>query len=510
MWLSSILRRHTVRMPDALALRDRWRDVSWRDFDRDVTALAGLLQEAVAPGGRVAVLSGNRVEVLETYFACARAGVIAVPVNPALTDREIAGILDSVEPSYAVAEKTGADRLGQLRPELRMTPIEELASLPVTTVPAPLGSGLTDPVAILHTSATTGAPKGVVVDQRAFQLNATSWLADVGVPAGTAFLNACPLFHGSMVIALDYLAAGATVCVLDRFTPQGALRAVTEWRTNHAFLVPSMVKLVLQAQSVAKTDVGVLDLVLHGAAPMPAELAAQAATELGVRLQTIFGITECGGPVISLRPGDEPGEAPVPGATCAGVPMAGTELRIRAEDGGGAGPGEIGEIQLTGDGLMQGYWRNPEATAEVLTDGPGAGWLNTRDLGLIDDQGLVWVVDRRNDLILRGGQNVYPAEIEHVLRQSAAVFDVAVVPAPSADWGQTPVAFVQPADGATVEEAELVELCVTRLASYKRPSRFVVVDRVPRNPAGKILRPQLRERARALVQGTVPSQGERS
>lgn len=500
MWLSSILRRHTVRMPDALALRDRWRDVSWRDFDRDVTALAGLLQDSVAPGGRVAVLSGNRVEVLETYFACARAGVVAVPVNPALTDGEIAGILDSVEPSYAVAEKAGRDRLAQLRPELRTVPIEELAELPVTTVPAPLGSGLTAPVAILHTSATTGKPKGVVVDQRGFQLNATSWQADVGVPAGTAFLNACPLFHGSMVIALDYLAAGATVCVLDRFTPQGALRAVTAWRTNHAFLVPSMVKLVLQAQQTARADLGCLDLVLHGAAPMPAELAEQAAGELGVRLQTIFGITEGGGPVISLRPEDKPGEAPVPGATCAGVPMAGTELRILDETGAEVGPGAIGELQLTGDGLMQGYWRNPEATAEVL-DG---GWLNTRDLGLIDDQGLVWVVDRRNDLILRGGQNVYPAEIEHVLRQSAAVFDVAVVPAPSADWGQTPVAFVQPVDGSAVDEAELVELCVTRLASYKRPSRFVIVDRIPRNPAGKILRPQLRDSARALVQGEAP------
>ena len=337
----------------------------------------------------------------------------------------------------------------------------------------------------------------MLVDQRAFQLNATSWLADVGVPPGTAFLNACPLFHGSMVIALDYLAAGATVCVLDRFTPQGALRAVQEWRTGHAFLVPSMVRLVLQAQATAQADLRCLDLLLHGAAPMPAELAAEAADTLGVRLQTIFGITEGGGPVISLRPEAKPGEPPVPGATCVGVPMVGTELRVVDEAGAELPAGGIGELQLTGDGLMQGYWRNPEATADALRD----GWLASRDIGMVDDQGLVWVVDRRNDLILRGGQNVYPAEIEHVLRQSPAVADVAVVPGPSADWGQTPVAFVQPAEGATVDEAELVELCVTRLASYKRPSRFVVIDRVPRNPAGKILRPRLRESARALLEG---------
>lgn len=497
MWLSHVLRRNTVRMPDALALRDRRRDVTWRDFDRDVTALAGLLHQQVPAGGRVAVLSGNRVEVLEAYFACARAAVVAVPVNPALVDDEVARILDSVEPALAIAEAAGRQRLAALRPDLPLLAIEDLAELPATCAPPELGADLTAPVAILHTSATTGAPKGVVVDQRAFQLNATSWLADVGVPAGTAFLNACPLFHGSMVIALDYLAAGATVCVLDRFTPQGALRAVQEWRTGHAFFVPSMVRLILEAQSLADADLDCLDLVLHGAAPMPAELAERAADRLGVRLQTIFGITEGGGPVISLRPDDKPGQSPVPGATCAGVPMAGTELRILDDSGTEVARGDIGEIHLTGDGLMQGYWRNPEATAEVLA----GGWLNSRDLGLVDDQGLVWVVDRRNDLILRGGQNVYPAEIEHVLRLSPAVADVAVVPGPSADWGQTPIAFVQPATGVVVDEGELVELCVTRLASYKRPSRFVVVDGIPRNPAGKILRPQLRDRARVLAEG---------
>ena len=498
MWLSHVLRRNALRAPEMLALRDRRRDVSWREFARDVSALAALLHQRVPAGGRVAVLSGNRVEVLEAYFACARAGVVAAPLNPALVDTEIATILDSVEPALAIAEAAGRDRLAALRPGLPLVAIEDIAGLPAAELPAALGADLGAPVAILHTSATTGAPKGVVVDQRSFQLNATSWLADVGVPAGTAFLNACPLFHGSMVIALDYLAGGATVCVLDRFTPQGTLRAMQDWQTSHAFLVPSMVRLVLEAQPHVGADLDGLQLVLHGAAPMPAELAERAAHQLGVRLQTIFGITEGGGPVISLQPGDKPGHSPVPGATCAGVPMAGTELRILDEAGVDVGAGEIGEIHLTGDGLMQGYWRNPEATADVLA----GGWLNTRDLGLVDDQGLVWVVDRRNDLILRGGQNVYPAEIEHVLRLSPAVADVAVVPGPSAAWGQTPVAFVQPAEGATVDEAELVELCVTRLASYKRPSRFVVVDGIPRNPAGKILRPRLRDRARALAEET--------
>jgi acyl-CoA synthetase (AMP-forming)/AMP-acid ligase II len=183
--------------------------------------------------------------------------------------------------------------------------------------------------------------------------------------------------------------------------------------------------------------------------------------------------------------------------------MLGTDARIVDSRGQVAGPGQIGEIHLRGDGLMHGYWRDPGATTDVLT----GGWLNTRDLGCLGADGYLWSVDRRNDLILRGGQNVYPAEIEHVLRQSPCVADAAVVPASSTAWGQTPVAFVQPSAGSVVDEGDLIDLCVGQLAGYKRPSRFVVIDQVPRNPAGKILRRQLREQAERLAAGN-PAESE--
>ena len=508
MWLPHLLQRNSSRDPHALALRDPRRDVSWEEFARDVAALSAVLARRVPATGRVLVLSANRVEMLETYFACAAAGVVAVPVNPGLADPEIAYIEAAVQPCLAVADAAGRERLGG-RPELPVLPIEEIgglpdaAGLPDTAGEPDRASAITAPAAILHTSATTGRPKGVVVDQRSFQLNALSWLADVGVPPGTAFLNPCPLFHGSMVIALDYLAAGATVCVLDRFTPTGCLSALESWRIGHTFLVPSMVRMLLESRALAGTDLGALRLVLHGAAPMPADLALAARTQLGAALQTIFGITEGGGPVLSLQPTDKPGDPPVPGAVCVGLPMLGTQARVLAEHGAPAGIDEIGEIHLRGDGLMQGYWRDPEATAGALRD----GWLNTRDLGCVGQDGHLWVVDRRNDLILRGGQNVYPAEIEHVLRGCREVADVAVVPAPSMAWGQTPVAFVEAQPGATVVEDELIELCVTQLASYKRPSRFVLIDRIPRNPAGKILRAGLR---RQVAQQSAQQSAEQS
>ena len=497
MWLTHVVRRGLDRDPDALALRDSLRDVSWRRLDRDVRALACRLLHDILPGSRVLVLSGNRVEVLETYLACAAAGMVAVPVNPALTDPELGAIVESVEPSAAVAEAGFAARLAELFPGLPLMDIADVAELPDADpeFAAAEGGGLADPVLILHTSATTGRAKGVVVDQRSLQVNALSWLADVGPRPGTAFLNAGPLFHGSVVIALDHLAAGGTVCVLDRFTPQGCLAALQRWEIEHAFLVPSMVRLLLETRSLVGADLSKLRLLLHGAAPMPGELARQAREQLGVDLQTIFGITEGGGTVLSLRPGTAVGEPPVPGAVCVGVPMLGAGLRITDDEGHEVPTGVIGEIQVTGDGLMQSYWKNPDATADVLR----GGWLNTHDLGCLDADGRVWIVDRRNDLILRGGQNVYPAEIEHVLRQSPNVADVVVVPLPSELWGQTPVAFVQPATPEGFDASELLGRCVDGLAPYKRPSHFLPVERIPRNPAGKALRAQLRDRAREIV-----------
>lgn len=504
MWLPHIIERNCVRFPDAVAARDIRREVSWRQMRREVGALAALLAAQLPAGGRVVLISGNRIEMLHAYFACAAAGVVAVPLNPALAPAEIGYILSLVEPGYAIADRDGRQKLDAVNAGLPLLPIEDVAGLP--GAPARPASGdLTAPFAILHTSATTGRPKGVVIDQRSLQLNALSWLADVRPEPGTVFLQASPLFHGSVVAPLHYLAAGATVCVLDSFTPQACLTAVQAWRVRHAFLVPSMVRLLLQAKGLATTDLTSLELILHSAAPMPAELAEQAAAALDVALHTIFGITEGGGAVLSLSPDQRPGPAPVAGATCAGTAMLGTSARILRPDGTAARAGEIGEIHLAGDGLMRGYWRDPGATAAVLAD----GWLNTQDLGCLDEQGRIWVVDRRHDLILRGGQNVYPAEIEHVLRQSPLVADVAVVPAPSASWGQTPVAFVQPVPpGGELDEGDLtqlVDLCGERLAGYKRPSRFVAVDKIPRSPAGKILRHVLRDRAEQLLADGRPS-----
>jgi acyl-CoA synthetase (AMP-forming)/AMP-acid ligase II len=497
MWLDRILTRQASLAPDAVALRDIRRELTWRELRAEVHGLADRLAGLLPRGARVLVMSQNRMEVLVTYLACAAAGVVVVPVNADLADAEVSYIVDYVEPSLAVAQKSSLDRLAGLAPQLPAWPIEDVPAIAAehSGPPRSRPADLDDPFAILHTSATTGHPKGVLTTHRSIQAQALSWLGDVRPAVGTVYLNASPLFHGSMVMALDYLAAGGTVCVLDRFTPQACLTALAEWRVEHVLMVPSMIRLLVQTKALETADLSSVGLIVHTAEPMPERLHHQAIEKLGRPLLNVYGLTEAGGPVITSR-SDGPATTPRhPGARCAGVPMLGVDAVVRTKDGRPAAVGEVGEICLRGEGTMREYWRRPEATAETLKN----GWLHTGDLGYLEEDGRIWTVDRRTDLILRGGQNVYPAEIERVLRTSPNVADVAVVAAPSEAWGHTPWAFVQPVDPEAFDERELLDLAVRELASYKRPSRFLTVERIPRNPAGKLLRRQLRDRAAEIL-----------
>lgn len=494
MWLQAAIRRNATRMPAAAALRDARRSLNWAELEREVHGLAAHIADRVPRHGRVAISSDNRVEVLEAYAACAAAGVIAVPVNASLADAELEYMFGYVEPTLAIGQQSVLPRLSAIDGSLELLRIEEVPALAPSSWSPRLDASLDDPFALLHTSATTGHPKGALIEERSLQLNSLSFAADVRPRPGLAYLHATPLFHGSMVIALGYLAAGASVGVLDRFTPQGFLTAVRDWHAEHALLVPSMIRLLLQALARRDGDLGELRLIMHTGEPMAMDLRGVASERLGVSLRNAYGITEGGGPLMTCGDDDVLDPPAIRGATCAGVPQLGYDVAILRADGTVADVDEVGEICVRSDGVMREYWRQPEATAATLRDGR----LHTGDLGYRDARGYIWVVDRRSDLILRGGQNVYPAEIERVLRHSPHVADVAVVAAPSESWGQTPWAFVQPTRAEDFDEQELLALTVRELASYKRPSKFIAVDNIPRGPSGKALRRQLREEVDAI------------
>ncbi|MFB6891913.1 class I adenylate-forming enzyme family protein [Kitasatospora sp. NPDC056327] len=497
MWLTQILERNRQCHPDRKALVDERRSVTWSELDARTLRLAhGFARLGIGHGDRVAVLSLDRIEVLETYFALARLGALFVPLNHGLTGPEVTGIVERTRPVAVVGEQALLDRHPDLPVALRIAvegPEFTAAADGDGTGPAELPE--LPPVAddalaaILHTSATTGRAKGVTVDHASFRAIGLGWLALARPEDGVVLVNCCPLYHGSMVVSLTYLAAGGTVVLIPGFKPQTALAAIEANRATHVWLVPQMLRFLLQAGSRRGTDLSSLREILYGAAPMPAEVYAEAARELGCGFRQVYGMTEVGGPFVSLGPEDHPPADRVPDIIPAGRVVPGMSARVLDGRGGEAAPGEIGEIGVRGPGVMRGYWEDEKATAEITVD----GWTLTGDLGHLDGEGRIHLVDRAKDLIIRAGQNVYPAEVERALRSHPLVADVAVVGVPDEDYGEVPLAYVV-ADGE-VAAAELLRHAAQSLAPYKRPRRIEFIERVPRNPAGKIVKKLLREPA---------------
>ncbi|WP_225838975.1 class I adenylate-forming enzyme family protein [Streptomyces sp. NK08204] len=490
MWLTQLLERNRQCFPDRTALVDERRSVTWAELhDRTARIAQGLAGLGVQSGDRVAVLSLDRIEVLESYFALARLGAVFVPVNHSLIASEVTGITERTGASAVIGEAALLERHPDLPVKLRIAfESEEFAELADTPVNAALPVVPDDAVAaILHTSATTGQAKGVTVDQGSFRAIALGWLALAAPTDDMVMVNCCPLYHGSMVVSLTYMAAGATVVLMPGFKPQKALSLIEEHRATHVWLVPQMLRFMLQTKGLQSADLSSLREVLYGAAPMPLEVYKEAAERLGCGFRHVYGMTEVGGPFVTLGPAEHPDlQGELPDQIPAGRVIPGMSARVLDTDDTELGPEAIGEVVVRGPGIMHGYWNDPAATAEVTVD----GWIRTGDLGYLDRAGRIHLVDRRKDLIIRAGQNVYPAEIERALRAHPKVLDAAVVGIPDADYGEVPLAYAVAVEGT--QPAELMSHLAGQLAPYKRPRRIELIDEVPRNPAGKILKKLLR------------------
>jgi acyl-CoA synthetase (AMP-forming)/AMP-acid ligase II len=487
-WLHQLLITRSALTPGATAVSDDRSALTWREFADRVDRRAAYLEATTERLDRVAYLASGRKDHFELLFACARTGRTFVPLNPHLTGYELEHQTNLVGPRVLVTESDFAEAAAAAVGDDGTVVVDVDDAVSDRTPPPYVPLAAHEPAVIFFTSATTGVSKGVEVPERSLMANALSWALDVAPHYGPArFLSACPLFHGSSVIALDYLAAGYPVHVLPRFTPRGFLAAVAERDITQTFLVPTMVDLLLRLPVRDLEGLRTLEVIGHGAAPMPPELARRCRAELGVALHNVYGITEGGGPVIvAPTPADRP--VPVAGATPIGLPMTGVEAKIVGESGSPVGPGEPGELYLRSAGSMTGYWHDPESSAAAFE----GDWLRTRDIAVTDESGMYWILDRRTDLILRGGQNVYPAEVEQVLRQLDDVVEAAVVGVPSPTWGQTPVAFVHLTPGSAATPASITRWCSGRLASYKLPTQIRIVDRIPVSPSGKVLRRELR------------------
>ncbi|WP_214401789.1 long-chain-fatty-acid--CoA ligase [Pseudonocardia lacus] len=508
-WIDQI-ERHAHQVPDRTALVFGERRTSWAQLRGRVRALAGALAEhGVGEGDRVAVLMSNRPEFLEAVLAATALRAIAVPVNFRLSADEVAFILGD---SGAVALAVDAD-LAPLAAKVRGSlsgggvvlvtgadpatagpgalPFDDLAAGPERPLPD-VRIAEHDPALIMYTSGTTGRPKGAVLTHLNLAVQ-TQTLIRYWRLYRDDEVNLCasPMFHIAAIGAIaPLIATGGTTVIQPsgQFDPAALLDVLERERVTHLFLVPAQWQAVVAVPGAGERAAH-LRVMCWGAAPAPVALLERMAEVFpGVPNVCTFGQTEMS-PITTVLDGEDA----IRKIGSVGRPVPAVSVRIVDDQMRDVAPGEVGEIVYRGPNLMAGYWNLPEATAEAFA----GGWFHSGDLVRADEDGFLYVVDRKKDMIISGGENIYCAEVENVLAGHPAVADVAVVAAPHEQWGETPVAVVVPADPAAPPALdELVEWCRTRLASYKKPTRLLVVDALPRNASGKVLKPVLRAEVR--------------
>jgi long-chain acyl-CoA synthetase len=490
----------------ALLFEERWHS-SADLFERSRRLAAGLSDRGLAPGERVVVTMANSPEVGIAYQAVWRAGAVVTPANFLLPPRDLRHVIADAEASAVITTSEFADKmreatngLGSVR--LLVSSGRDEGFLDLSSVeradPEPIVPRDDDQLAaVLYTGGTTGRSKGVMLSHASLNFTGAAAQASSYVPGLNRGLTSLPLSHayGLLVTIAGMHSPERPVGVLMRwFDPQDFLELVVQERIETTAVVPSMLQILL-SQPLEDYDLSSLRYVTSGGAPLAAEVAEQFRRRVpSVSIRQGYGLTETAALVSSNPIGQEK-----PGSV--GLPVPGTEVRILDEDGRELSNGEVGEICVRSPGVMQGYWHAPEVTSEALQD----GWLRTGDLGYQDDDGYLFIVDRKKDLIIRGGFNVYPRDIEDALLEHPAIESAGVVGRPDEMHGEEVVAFVALHPGATVPSSELLGWARTRIGGYRYPREIHLIDVVPLTAVGKIDRKALRARLRdeiAAVQAT--------
>ena len=502
--------------PDAVALSQSARSLTYRLLAARVDAVAGALaRRGVQPGDRVAYLGLNDVATFETLFAAGRLGAVFVPINHRLAAAEIEYLLADAEPHVLVVGPGVAELAGRVlngSPAHRPARVlraagavvdaqdaEDLdeAAAAVSGAPfeAPGPVRLDDPALFLYTSGTTGRPKGAVLSHGNLTWNTVNQLAHLDVLSTDRALCIAPLFHavGLGQVTLPVLFKGGAVEVVPKFDAGQVLAMVEALEVASFSCVPTMLQLMAEHPAWPTARLESLRHVVYGGSPV-AEHTARAWLDRGVQLQQGYGMTEAG-PGVAMVPATGAGDRPV----SAGVPHFFTDVAVLGQDGSAAAPGagRRGELLVRGPHVFQGYWRQPSDSAEAMV-GPDHDWYRTGDVLEADAEGWLTVVDRVKDLIISGGENIYPAEVEAVLAELPAVRSAAVVGAPDERWGEVGIAYVETRPGEVLDRRQALEHLRGRLAGFKLPRELVVVDQLPRNATGKILRASLREDASRL------------
>jgi fatty-acyl-CoA synthase len=485
--------------PDRMALRDHARDVSWTyaDADRRATALAAWLctTHGVVRGDRVAVLAPNCSETVFLFLACVKLGAVLLPLNFRLTAPELKVVLDDATPRLLVHDAAYTPTVATLAAAGfggAAVPREDLAACvwdepaPVRFVPDRPGE-LDDLVMILYTSGTTGTPKGALITHRMLLWNAINTQLRLDLTGRDHSLSFAPFFHtgGWNVLLTPFLHNGASHTLLEGFDPDLILELIGREEVSLLFGVPTMMQMLADAPGFAAADLTSLRYAIVGGAPMPEPLIDRWHAR-GVFIRQGYGLTEVGPNCYSLHQ-----DHAVSRRGSIGFPNFYIEAKIVAGDGRACGPDEVGELWLRSEVVTPGYWNNPEATAAAITD----GWFHTGDMVKQDAEGFTWVMDRKKNMYISGGENVYPAEVEAALVSHGAVKEAAVIGVPHPKWGETGHAFLVLEPGQALDQEAVTAFCLDRLAKFKIPKHITFVPELPRNDAGKIDRLALRELA---------------
>ncbi len=506
--IGDLLTKSAIIHPDHLALAHGRKRLTYAQFHTRANRLANaLIRLGIRAGENVALLQFNCPEMLESMFACFKAGFGAVPINFRLHPKECAYIINNAQARAVITSEEFNWPILDIRNEIsqaeflitvsgaekELIDYEDLLSAEsdqfkdAETAPE-------DVAWLFYTSGTTGRPKGAMLTHRNLLVMILNYFADYGfLSSKDAILHAAPLSHGSGLYALPNIAKGATNIILESksFDPELVFKTVEEYRVTNMFAAPTMVKLLVNSSSIKRYDISSMKNLIYGGGPTLVEDLKKAIEKLGPCLTQLYGLGETPMTITYLPHRDhvlDGTDKEMKRLASAGIPRTGVEVKIMGLDDREVPFGEMGEVAVRSAVVMKGYWHNPEATTRALRN----GWLHTGDLGYMDEDGYLYLMDRSKDMIISGGENIYPREIEEVIIRHPAVREVAVIGIPDTKWGEAIKAVVSLVPGFAATEEELIAFCKDNIASYKKPGSIDIVDELPKNNYGKVVKLELR------------------
>ncbi|MHA6258886.1 long-chain-fatty-acid--CoA ligase [Sporosarcina sp. CAU 1771] len=507
--IAKLLEQNTRKHPDKMALYYNERSYTYDEFNKTVNRFAnGLIDQGVKKGEKIALMLKNSDYFAIAYYACVKIGTVIVPMNFRLVEREITYILDQSDSVMVISDSEFEEVVEAARinvPAIRQVLITENAvtngNLSIQSASSEndanpeIEIANTDDLQILYTSGTTGNPKGTLFDHQRTINSVFTMTGTLGYTSDERFIHIAPLFHAAQlaICLVSGFSLGGTHVIHRDFDPAAVFRDIEKFKITNFFAVPTIYLALLNFKDKDNYDVSSIKRFTYGAAPMSSSQVSACMTFFkSPNFYSLCGLTEGGPSGIYLSPEDH--KTKVGSAGKDGLFL--TESKLVLPDGSIAKAGEVGELLLRGFTIMKEYYKKPKETADTLRD----GWLYTGDLGMTDEDGFVYIVDRSKDMIISGGENVYSVEVENVLSAHPQIADVAIIGMPDTHWGEVVTAIIVQKPGELIDTTELESFCRKNLSAFKIPRKILFEDELPRNASGKLMKFKLREQVAAVSQ----------